>query len=81
MERLYFNLLILFILIIVVILIHFYGSKPEHFFNIYDFAPIPYFNRPLLNYFDNEPSGYDSGTRDYNNPIFAREVAQGLDTN
>lgn len=26
-------------------------------------------------------SGYDSGTREYNNPIYALQVAQGLDTN
>ena len=29
----------------------------------------------------NEVSGYDSGTRGYTNPIFAANVAAGLDTN
>jgi hypothetical protein len=81
MEPLYLNLLILLGLVIAVIWIRYYGPKPEHFFNINDFAPLPFFYRPPLNYFDDTPSGYDSATRSYYNPIFAQQVAQGLDTN
>lgn len=38
---------------------------------------------PNIDYQDylNEVSGYDSGTRGYNNPIYAMNVANGLDTN
>lgn len=81
MEQLYWNLIILLILLICVIWIHYYGYKPELFLNINDFAPIPFMYRPQLNYFDDTPSGYDSATRSYYNPYFAQQVAQGLDTN
>jgi len=39
--------------------------------------------QPNVDYQDwlNEVSGYDSGTRGYDNPIYASNVAQGLDTN
>jgi hypothetical protein len=29
----------------------------------------------------NEVSGYDSGTRGYNNPVYASKIAAGLNTN
>lgn len=80
MEAFYWNLLLLLLLIFVVILMHYYGTKPEPFVNFANFAPIPYFHTPLLQYFDDEPSGYDAGTRGYYNPDFALEVAEGLDT-
>lgn len=35
-----------------------------------DFAPMPYFHRPLLNYFSNQSSGYNAGTIDYYNAFF-----------
>lgn len=84
MEKFYINLLLG--LALVVILIGFWmwekGSLMsfETFVDYVDYAPIPYFHRPLLRYFDSEPSGYDAGTRSYYNPAFALEVAQGLDT-
>lgn len=39
--------------------------------------------QPNIDYQDylNDISGYDSGTRGYDNPIFAAGVAAGLDTN
>lgn len=37
-----------------------------------------YWNYPIPKMFVR--SGYDSGTREYNNPIYALQVAQGLDT-
>ena len=67
-------------LIGLVILIHYYGPKSEPFWNSFDYAPIPFIHLPVLRYFDNEPTGYDAGTRGYYNPNFALEVAQGLDT-
>jgi hypothetical protein len=81
MKQLYWNLIILFILLVCVIWIHYFGSKHETFFNINDFAPIPFIYNTKLNYFDDIPSGYDSATRSYLNPYFAQQVAQGLDTN
>ena len=38
---------------------------------------------PNVDYQDylNEVSGYDSGTRGYNNPVYAVDIAAGLDTN
>jgi hypothetical protein len=80
MEQLYWNLIVLLILLICVIWIHYFGYKSEPFLNIYDFAPIPFMYRPQLNYFDDTPSGYDPATRSYYNPYFAQQVAQGLDT-
>lgn len=83
MDLIYWNLLLLLLLILLVIWMHYFGSKPEsfeNFANFANFAPLPYFHVPLLQYFDNEPSGYDAGTRGYYNPNFANEVAQGLDT-
>ncbi len=80
MEKLYWNLIVLLLLLICVIWIHYYGYKDELFLNINDFAPIPFMYRPQLNYFDDTPSGYDSATRSYYNPYFAQQVAQGLDT-
>ena len=43
----------------------------------------PNSSQPNVDYQDwlNEVSGYDSGTRGYNNPIYATNVATGLDTN
>ena len=84
MNSIYTNILILLILLGIVIWIHYKGSKPEYFYNLqfpFNYAPIPYIHRPLLNHFSSQPSGYDAGTRDYSNPYFALEVAQGLDTN
>jgi hypothetical protein len=84
MEQLYWNFLILLILLICVVWIHYYGYKDESFFNIgnfSNFAPIPFIFKPQLNYFDDMPGGYDSATRSYYNPYFAQQVAQGLDTN
>lgn len=81
MEQLYWNIIILLILLICVILIWNYGYKSEPFFNINDFTQIPFMLRPQLNYFNDIPSGYDSATRSYNNPYFAQQVAQGLDSN
>ena len=39
--------------------------------------------QPNVDYQDylNEVSGYDSGTRGYNNPYFAAKIAADLDTN
>lgn len=39
--------------------------------------------QPNVDYQDwlNEVSGYDAGTRGYNNPVYAANVAAGLDTN
>jgi hypothetical protein len=39
--------------------------------------------QPNVDYQDwlNEVSGYDSGTRGYDNPVYAADVAAGLDTN
>ena len=87
MEQIYWNLIILLILILCVIWVHYYGYKTELFFNMNNFvnmnkfAQIPFIYRPQLNYFDDTPSGYDSATRSYYNPYFAQQVAQGLDTN
>ena len=80
MEQLYWNLIILLILAICVVLIWYYGYKSEPFFNINDFAQIPFMYRQQLNYFNDTPSDYDSATRSYYNPYFAQQVAQGLDT-
>lgn len=43
----------------------------------------PNSTQPNVDYQDylNEVSGYDSGTRGYSNPIYAADVAAGLDTN
>ena len=43
----------------------------------------PNSTQPNVDYQDylNEVSGYDAGTRGYNNPLFAIGVAAGLDTN
>jgi len=43
----------------------------------------PNTTQPNVDYQDylNEISGYDSGTRGYNNPVYAANVAAGLDTN
>lgn len=40
-------------------------------------------NQPNIDYQDylNEVSGYDAGTRGYDNPYYANNVASGLDTN
>lgn len=40
-------------------------------------------SEPNIDYQDylNEVSGYDSGTRGYDNPFYALNVANGLDTN
>ena len=40
-------------------------------------------SEPNIDYQDylNEVSGYDAGTRGYNNPLYAVKVASGLDTN
>lgn len=81
MEQLYWNLIILFILLISVVLIQRYNQNPEHFFNFNNFASIPFMYKPQLTYFDDIPTGYDSATRSYYNPYFAQQVAQGLDTN
>ena len=77
MDQIVINLIIVFLLLIGIILIHYYGSNYETF----NFAPLPYFYYPLLSNFSSQPSGYDSATRSYYNPNFAIEVAQGLDTN
>lgn len=39
--------------------------------------------QPNVDYQDwlNEVSGYDAGTRGYSNPVYAVDVAAGLDTN
>jgi hypothetical protein len=86
MELIYYNFIVLFILIGIVIWIHYSGYKPrsEYFMPTQypiSYAPIPYIRRPLLTSFSSQPSGYNSGTRNYSNPFFALEVAQGLDTN
>lgn len=61
--------------------------------NIYDSVGIvpskmlyltpPNSSQPDVDYQDwlNEVSGYDSGTRGYSNPVYASDVAAGLDTN
>jgi hypothetical protein len=43
----------------------------------------PNHTQPNVDYQDwlNEVSGYDAGTRGYNNPVYAADVAAGLDTN
>lgn len=40
-------------------------------------------SQPNVDYQDwlNEVSGYDAGTRGYDNPVYAADVAAGLDTN
>ena len=86
MESIYSNILILFILIGIVILIHYRtrDNRLEYFVLTQSpntFAPIPYIHKPLLNHFSSQPSAYDTGTRSYYNPFFDLEVAQGLDTN
>lgn len=80
MNQLSLNFIILLVLIIVVIIIHYFGYKHEYFFNINDFATIPFMYRPKLNFFEDIPTGYDSATRSYYNPYFAQQVSQGLDT-
>ncbi len=80
MEQIYWNLILLLILILCIIWIHYFSFKSELFLSINDFAQIPYMYMPHLFYFNNIPSGYDSSTRSYYNPYFAQQVAQGLDT-
>ena len=83
MESIYTNIFILLVLTGIVILIHYFSNNPEYFVLAQSpsvYAPVPYVHRPLLHYFSSQPSGYDSGTRNYSNPFFALEVAQGLDT-
>lgn len=48
---------------------------------LYLSPPTP--TEPNVDYQDwlNEVSGYDSGTRGYYNPVYAADVAAGLDTN
>ena len=43
----------------------------------------PNSTQPNADYQDwlNEVSGYDAGTRGYSNPVYAADVAAGLDTN
>lgn len=83
MNQLTLNSIILGILLCIVIYIHYYGYKPnyEYFYNINNFAPIPFIYKPQIHFFEDLPTGYDSGSRNYTNPYFAQQVAQGLDTN
>lgn len=87
MNNLYINLIILSIMIYIIIYSHFNCLRPE-FFKLdnldesYQMQPllIPFIVYPKIYNFTNESTGYDSGSREYNNMIFANEVAQGLDT-
>ncbi len=56
------------------------GDKTTNFVNEYLFPPNS--TQPNVDYQDylNKTSGYDSGTRSYNNPFYAQSVASGLDT-
>ncbi len=76
MNKIFFIL----ILIIIFIILKMYPFNKENFYSNINYSPIPWIFYPKLNYFDSEPTGYDSGTRSYSNPYFALEVAQGLDT-
>lgn len=86
MESIYLDILILLLLIGIVIWIRYNIDSTDSNDNFVltqspsVYAPVPYVHRPLLHYFSSQPSGYDSGTRNYSNPFFALEVAQGLDT-
>lgn len=87
---------ILLVVLVIIYLTEFIKSN-ENFYNvnsnIYESVGIipskllflnpPNSTQPNVDYQDylNEISGYDSGTRGYNNPIFAANVAAGLDTN
>lgn len=81
MKELYINLILLFVMLLIVIYLRYYGFKPEFFELNAIYKPIPFIPYPKINNFTNEPTGYDSGTREYNNYNFAQQVAQGLDTN
>lgn len=88
-------LVILLILIVVGIYLYFFtsnenfstsaGSLPKSNFlpiNSQYFVP-PNPNQPDIDYQDylNNTSGYDSGSRGYFNPKYAKTIASGLDTN
>lgn len=63
---------IILTILLISILLLFLCSNSKDFFQNYWNYPTP---KMLVR------SGYDSGTREYTNPLFAIQVAQGLDTN
>ena len=83
MEQIYINTIIFMVLFAIVVWINYKTPRHENFklFNFNDYGQYPYLRLPPINYYSNIPTGYDSGTRDYNNPFFAQQVAQGLETN
>jgi hypothetical protein len=88
------NTFIIILLIILAIFIIF-DKKSEKFKSIHqniysnvglipnNYIMPPNSTQPNIDYQDylNEVSGYDAGTRGYYNPIYAQDVATGLDTN
>lgn len=85
------------ILLVILVIFYMFISHRENFLNsnsnIYEsigvvpsktlyFRP-PNSTQPNVDYQDwlNEVGGYDAGTRGYNNPIYAADIAAGLDTN
>lgn len=71
---------IIILLLVVLVIIYLSLGKKEKF-DFLSYQSIPYPSN--IDYQDdlNMVSGYDSGTRGYYNPYYARKIAQDLDTN
>lgn len=76
-----------FILIVILIIFNFWKSIGLEGFLLFPFYNTDYYNmnQPTMADIDyqadlNTFSGYNSGTRSYNNPIFAQQVANDLST-
>ena len=78
-----------FVIILIIILVLFYFWKSINY-EKFRLSPLYsnnyyYMNHPQISDIDyqaylNTTSGYDSATRTYDNPLFAQQVADGLDT-